>query len=322
MLHNQLPDISYATGKHTPLANGAVPTDRELLARLAAGLDECAFATLVRRHGPLVMGICVRVLRNFHDAEDACQATFLVLLRKAGSIDRPELLGNWLYGVAFRTAQKLRTSNARRRNREEQASKRHEAATVVEGMDKDELTILDRELCQLPDKYRMPLVLCYLDGKTHHEVARDLGWPIGSVSARLARGLQMLRDRLTHCGTGVSIAVLHLLLTEQAHAAPRSNALEGLIKGMRAGTSIERLGSPVGRGLADEILQNMDRRRRQRRLALWTVVGIILTALLMEGAALGGLLDSSPSPSPVIQQNPQSETPSSTGHTCGSRVSE
>jgi RNA polymerase sigma factor (sigma-70 family) len=261
MLHNQLPDISYATGKHAtlnnggPATNGAAPTDRELLARLAAGLDESAFATLVRRHAPLVMGICVRVLRNFHDAEDACQATFLVLLRKAGTIDRPELLGNWLYGVAFRTAQKLRTSNARRRNREEQASQRHEAAPVAAGMEKDELAILDRELCRLPDKYRMPLVLCYLDGKTHHEVARDLGWPIGSVSARLARGLQMLRDRLATC--------------------------------------------------------------RQRRIALWTVMAVIATALLMEGAALGGFLDTGPKPPPV-QQNPQSEaSPAPRAGGCG-----
>jgi RNA polymerase sigma factor (sigma-70 family) len=143
----------------------------------------------------MVLGVCRRVLDNDHDAEDAFQATFLVLVRRAGSIGRPELLANWLYGVAYRTAKKARTAIRRRRRHERLAGSVPRAAPVDAAWHEQQ-ALLDEELQGLPDEYRAPLVLCYLEGKTHAEAARQLGCPPGSMSTRLARGRELLRERL------------------------------------------------------------------------------------------------------------------------------
>ena len=172
------------------------PSDGQLLERFAANQDPGAFALLIERHGPMVLGVCRRVLNHEQEAEDAFQATFLVLVRRAGSLERPELLGNWLYGVAYRTAHKARARLARRRHHE----RRVQPMPPVEPDDPlvwQELRgVLDTELRELPSKYRVPLVLCYLEGMTNEEAAHRLGWPTGSMSYRLARGRQLLRDRL------------------------------------------------------------------------------------------------------------------------------
>jgi RNA polymerase sigma factor (sigma-70 family) len=175
----------------------AEQTDEDLLRRFAREQDETAFAILVERHGPMVLGVCRRLLDNEHDAEDAFQATFLVLVRRADSLAHPELLGSWLYGVAYRTARKARTQAARRRQQERQAAS---VATVDEPSTdlawRELRSTLDDELNRLPDKYRLPLILCYLQGLTNEEAARRLGWPAGSMSYRLARGRELLRERL------------------------------------------------------------------------------------------------------------------------------
>jgi RNA polymerase sigma factor (sigma-70 family) len=169
-----------------------------LLERFANHRDEAAFEALVRRHGPMVLGVCRRVLAHAQDMEDAFQTTFLVLVRRAGSVERPELLGNWLYGVAYRTALKAKANAARRRDHERRA-----ACMPREEPDptwREVRTVLDEELNQLPDKYRAPLVLCYLEGRTNQEAARLLGWPTGSMSGRLAAGRELLRKRLERRG--------------------------------------------------------------------------------------------------------------------------
>jgi RNA polymerase sigma factor (sigma-70 family) len=171
--------------------------DGHLLQRFARKGDEVAFAVLVRRHGPMVLGVCRRVLRHSQDAEDAFQATFLVLVRKAGALGQPELLANWLYGVAYRTAQHARAQAARRSQHERKAASMCADKPEPDPAWQELRELLDEELFQLPEKYRAPLVLCYLEGKTNEEAARVLGWPPGSMSARLARGREMLRDRLT-----------------------------------------------------------------------------------------------------------------------------
>ncbi len=174
------------------------PTDRELLRRFSQLHDEEAFALLVERHGPMVLGVCRRVLGCFQAAQDAFQATFLVLVRKAGSIDRPELLANWLHGVAARTARKARVLAARRAHHERQASVDVPQPQQPEA-EADWLDLwprLDEELQRLPEKYRAPLILCYLHGMTNKEAADRLGWPAGSISYRLARGREILRQRL------------------------------------------------------------------------------------------------------------------------------
>jgi RNA polymerase sigma-70 factor (ECF subfamily) len=201
------------------LTQDGEPTDRQLLERFARWQDPAAFATLIRRHGPLVLGVCRRVLDHEQDAEDAFQATFLVLVRKGGTIDRPELLGNWLYGVAVRTAQKARVRLARRRHHERQVEPMSSSTDPQADLHWQELrTLLDEALQQLPAKYRAPLVLCYLEGMTNEEAARRLGWPAGSISYRLARGRELLRDRLRQRRQAMPGMTLVALLAQ--HATP------------------------------------------------------------------------------------------------------
>jgi RNA polymerase sigma-70 factor (ECF subfamily) len=203
-------------------------SDGQLLERFIVHRDEAAFSDLVHRYGSLVLGVCQRVLGDSHQAEDAFQATFLVLVRKAKILDRSGPLGNWLYAVAFRTATKARMIAARRRARERQAMYSTSEPSIVENQAWDELRpILDQELSQLPRKYRAPLVLCYLEGKTQQEAAKELGWPSGSMSRRMNRARQLLRDRLAKRGMANSIGVgmLFWLLQQHATASVVSPAL-------------------------------------------------------------------------------------------------
>src|SRR5262245_4567597 len=146
--------------------------DRQLLERFTAGRDEPAFAELVRRHGPMVLGVCRRVLGNAADADDAFQATFLVLVRKAGSTSKGESGGGWLHQVAHNLALKARGQAAARRRREQRPEKRSPADPLDEVTGRELLTLLDGELSRLPQHYRAALVLCYLEGKTRDEAAR------------------------------------------------------------------------------------------------------------------------------------------------------
>src|SRR5262249_55080585 len=148
--------------------------------------DEGAFVTLMRRHGPMVWGVCRRVLHSHHDAEDAFQATFLVLVRKAASIQPRQMVANWLYGVAHQTALNSRTTATRRKERERQVMDMPEPAAVEPGFGRDLQALLDKELSRLPDKYRTVIVLCDLEEKPRKEVARQLGCPEGTVAGRLA----------------------------------------------------------------------------------------------------------------------------------------
>jgi RNA polymerase sigma factor (sigma-70 family) len=166
--------------------------DGQLLEQFVERRDEAAFAELVRRHGPMVLGVCRRVLGNHADADDAFQAAFLVLVRKAGSLVTRPVLGDWLHGVARRTAQNARLAAARRRAKE-QAAARAEAAPEPRN---DWLPLLDEALGRLPEKYRLPVVLCDLEGRTRREAAGMLGWPEGTVAGRLARGRALLAKRL------------------------------------------------------------------------------------------------------------------------------
>ena len=154
--------------------------------------EGAVFEAIVRRHGPMVWGVCRRVLRDHHDAEDAFQATFLVLARKAASVMPREKLGNWLYGVAYQTAMKARAMRAKRRGREGQVPDMPEPMAVPDDLRDDLAESLDRELSRLPEKYRTPIILCDLEGRTHREAASQLGWPIGTVSSRLSRARSML----------------------------------------------------------------------------------------------------------------------------------
>jgi RNA polymerase sigma factor (sigma-70 family) len=198
---------------------GAGATDAKLLGRFIENRDESAFEALLRRHGPMVWGVCRRILANRQDAEDAFQATFLVLVRKATSVRPREMVGNWLYGVAQQTAVRARALNAKRRGREKQVNPMPDPPADFAPPRHDWQDLLDRELSRLPDKYRAAIVLCDLEGKTRTEAARQLGWPEGSVSGRLARGRAMLAERLAKYGPPLSVAALAAELAKNAASA-------------------------------------------------------------------------------------------------------
>ena len=172
----------------------------------------------MRRHGPMVWGVCRRVLPNHHDAEEAFQATFLVLVRKAASLGQRELVGNWLYGTAYRAA--LEAKAARRRVKERQVSAMPEPEAAKEAdVCPDLRPLLDRELDRLPDKYRAAIVLCDLEGGTRREVARRLGIPEGTLSGRLTTARRMLAKRLARHGLTLSGAALTAFLSQGAAPA-------------------------------------------------------------------------------------------------------
>jgi RNA polymerase sigma factor (sigma-70 family) len=192
--------------------------DGELLDRFVATRDEDAFTQLVRRHGGLVLGVCRRVLGDAHAAEDVFQATFLVLVRKATSLDRRRPLGNWLYTVAYRLALTARANALRRRTRESEAALCRPELEAVERHD-DLRLVLDEELHRLPERHRAPLVLCYLEGKTNEQAAQALGWPRGSISRRLAEARDLLRERLVGRGYAYPTAGFGTLVAATAGSA-------------------------------------------------------------------------------------------------------
>ncbi len=202
-------------------------SDGQLLDRFAARGEGAVFEAIVLRHGPMVWGVCRRVLRNYHDAEDAFQATFLVLARKASTVMPREMVGNWLYGVAYQTAMKARAVRAKRRMRETHVINMPEPVMVPHDL-RDALSdCLDRELSRLPEKYRIPIVLCDLEGKTHKEAASRLGWPIGTVSSRLARARTLLARRLSRRGVSLSAGSLAALLAQESASASMPTQLIG-----------------------------------------------------------------------------------------------
>ena len=170
-----------------------------LLHRYLDRRDEVAFGAIVARHGPMVLGVCRRVLVDPRDVEDAFQATFVILARKGATLGEDDPVAHWLYGVARRVAMKARASAARRRRLESSASPA-EVAPVDDPIVGDLARVIDEELARLPSKYRAPVVLCYLEGLTHEEAARQLGWPLGSVKGRLSRARDLLKGRLSRRG--------------------------------------------------------------------------------------------------------------------------
>jgi RNA polymerase sigma factor (sigma-70 family) len=199
--------------------DGAGRTDGQLLASFIDKKDEAAFEAIVRRHGPMVFGVCRRVVGNHHDAEDAFQATFLVLARKASCVRPRERVASWLYGVALRTAMKAKAMTAKRRGREKQVTEMPQSEAAQQGQWRDLQPLLDQELNGLPENYRLPILLCDLSGKTIKEAAQQLGWPQGTLAGRLARGRKLLAKRLTRRGVTLSAGSVAALASRQAASA-------------------------------------------------------------------------------------------------------
>src|SRR5262245_4108522 len=206
-------------------------TDGELLDRFLAGRDETAVGGLIRRYGPLVFGVCRRVLRNGHAAEDVFQATFLVLVRKAPALDRSKPLGNWLYTVAYRLALTARAHEYRRKRGEAEAGRQRPSTDGQAASPSDLVVALEEELQRLPARHRAPLVLCYLEGKTNAQAAQILGCPPGSMSARLAQARERLRKCLAQRGfVTPSAVVATVLATDCAGAAVPLPLLDATVR--------------------------------------------------------------------------------------------
>jgi RNA polymerase sigma factor (sigma-70 family) len=193
-------------------------SDGELLTRFCRHGEPTAFSLLLHRHGPMVLGVCRRILGHAHDAEDAFQATFLVLVRKAASIRKQESLGSWLFGVACHIARRARLHKARRPIHQTGATDMAASKPADELCWQELRSVLDAEIEQLPEKYRAALVLCYLEGRTHEQGAGELGVPKSSLSSRVARARE-LRQRLVRCGITLSAAALAALLADKAGPA-------------------------------------------------------------------------------------------------------
>jgi RNA polymerase sigma factor (sigma-70 family) len=276
---------------------GAQRTDGQLLHDYVSRREEAALAALVGRHGPMVWGVCRRLLRNLHDAEDAFQATFLVLVRKAASIAWRNLVGNWLYGVAYQTAMKARATAARRKGRERQVTPMPEAEAARQDRWPELQPLLDHELSRLPDKYRIPIVLCDLEGRTRKAAARQLGCPEGTVAGRLARARALLAKRLARHGLPISAAALAAVLAQNAASAAVPVAVAAVAIRAAAGYAAGQVaaGGALSAGavaLAEGVLRGL-------LLAKLRLPAVVLVVLATLGAGAAVLARQGPAEGPA-----------------------
>jgi RNA polymerase sigma factor (sigma-70 family) len=274
-------DVIQNLYKTVLLSDGAGLTDGQLLGCFVEHRDETAFAALVRRHAAMVWGVCRRLLGP-QDADDAFQAAFLVLVRKAGSIVPRERVANWLYGVAYQTALQARRNTARRRGREKQVTAMPEAPAAEQGPWTDLKPLLDQELSRLPDAYREAIVLCDLEGKTRREVARQLCVPEGTVASRLARARTMLTKRLTRHGLIITGGTLGTVLSRSVCRAGAPNSLVyATIKAatiVAAGQAASMISVKVA-ALTEGVLKTMF------LMKLKTVTAVVFVLVALSGAA-------------------------------------
>jgi RNA polymerase sigma factor (sigma-70 family) len=286
---------------------GAALSDAELLERFARRRDEAAFEVLVWRHGPLVLGVCRRLLRHEQDIEDAFQATFLALVRKAHTILRREAVGAWLYRVAYRVALAARGAAS------EQAARAQPWADQRATEGKDELLwrdlrpVLDEEVMRLPEKYRAPFVLCCLEGKTNEEAAAQLDCPRGTVLSRLARARQRLRGRLARRGVTLSAAALVTAAAERGLAALPAGLVELTIRAVPVGTAGAAAATGVSArvaALAEGVLRVMFVNRLKTVLLVAVMVALtgagagLLAAGMLPGEAGGAPQAGASAPQP------------------------
>jgi RNA polymerase sigma factor (sigma-70 family) len=275
-------------------------TDRQLLEHFVHDQDPAAFRCLVSRHGSAVYRVCRDVLQDWHEAEDAFQATFLVLVRKAPDIQDPQALGGWLRGVALRVAMRARRRAGQRRALEKTRAEMYRDEDLnwpAEGT--AELGMVVRaELKRLPDSYRQPIELCCLEGLTHQEAARRLDWPVGTVKVRLVRGRRLLRDRLDRRGVALGAGLLLLL----PRSGPSSSVSERLID-----ATVEAMTWASAGGwstLKSRFTRPLDWSEAKPRLGLGVIMVRVMVGLTLIGLILGGggtaLLAFSGTPAPEI----------------------
>jgi RND family efflux transporter MFP subunit len=300
--------------------SAAGPTDGQLLDRYVSQRDEAAFELLLWRHGTMVLNVCRRILREDHDAEDAFQATFLAFVRKARSIVQREAVAGWLYRVAYRVALEAREKARKTAERERHGTQKLEVEEAPESGWQELRPLLDEEMNRLPERLRLPLVLCYLEGKTNEEAARQLGCPPGTIFSRLARGREMLRRRLIRRGFVFTAGGLGTLLAENAASAVVSSLLVGpTLKAAQAfGANQIAAGAASTRviALAEGVLKAMYLSKLKTIAALVLVLAVLLTGGILSRRALEAAPqqeadqnkwakpDDAPKPGPQAKQGP------------------
>jgi RNA polymerase sigma factor (sigma-70 family) len=283
MATSQLSTVVDHLRRTIPCGDRTDLTDGQLLERFLTRRDEAAFAALVQRHSSMVWGVCRRVLSNHHDAEDAFQATFLVLVRKATSVRPREMVGNWLYGVAHQTALKSRATTAKSRMRERQVQAMPEPEAVQRHRQDDLENLLDHELSRLPDKYRIAIVLCDLEGRPRKEAARHLKIREGTLSSRLTAARKMLAKRLSRHGWAVTGGSLAALVSPSAGSAGVPTAV--LSATIKTATSVVAgqiatsvIPAPVA-ALTERVLKTMLLHKLKTLTALLGALGLIVLGM-------------------------------------------
>jgi RNA polymerase sigma factor (sigma-70 family) len=261
-------------------------TDGQLLAQFISQQDETAFEALVKRHGPMVLGVCRRLLGNVHDADDAFQATFLILVHKAASLRSGERLGNWLYGVACNTALAVRAKNSRRRAKEKQVTEMPEPAATPPDDWSELRPLLDQELRRLGDAYREAIVLCDLEGKTRKEAAQELGIPESTLSGRLTSARRQLAKRLARLGLALSGgAVAAALSPGTASACVPGSLVASTVKAaaaVAAGSATADVVSASVVALTEGVLKTMSMTKVK------TLTAVVVALFVAAGVALVG----------------------------------
>src|SRR5262245_19551124 len=287
-----------AIGRLREVVLPPVTPDADLVRAVADRRDPAAFELIVRRHGPLVLGVCRRVLRDPADADDAFQATFLVLLRKAGTLSRPDRLAGWLHQVAHRTARKLRALRLTRGRRESELFDVPAGEAAADVVWRELRGVFDAELDRLPDRLRLPAVLCLLEGQSKAEAARSLGWPEGTVSGRLQRARERLRARLTARGLTLSAGASAVALFEGAGTASVPDRL--------IASTLQSVSTPAAaagvRALADGVTQAMFLSKVKALAAAVLAVGVI-------GTGTGVVLVPGNGPGQVVAGEPTKDGP-------------
>lgn len=264
------------------LAHSAT-SDAELLERFVAHRDEIAFEVIVRRHGPMVFAVCLRILHHTQDTEDAFQATFLVLAHKARSVLPRSKLAGWLHGVAHKTALKARHRAIRRLEVEKRVPTRSPDEMHSEVNSAEVEAILDREIAGLPERYRLPIILCDLEGRLRNEVAGILCCSEGTLSSRLTRGRRLLLERLNRCGIGPSAALIALVLTTRQAVLAESLILDTVpvaLSSLATPAGLGSAASPNVAHLATGVMKSMFLKKLQAAtLAAFAIAALAIAAL-------------------------------------------